>query len=735
MIQNFTPRLYQEKIFATAMRANTLVVLPTGMGKTNVFLMLAAQRLAQYPNSKILFIGPTRPLIDQYRKVFEQNFDTPKEKLVTLTGMVTPEKREILWKKGQVIFSTPQGLENDILSKRIRLEEVSLIGFDEAHRATGDYAYVYIAKKYHELSQFPRILALTASPGGNVDTIREVCMNLFIEEIEVRTDDDPDVAPYVQQVDVEWVPVELPESFKKIKWLLDSLIKGKIDDARALGALPKSSMQFSSKKDLLAMQAQLHAQMGSGERDFSVLKTVSLLAEIMKAHHGLELLESQGIATLDAYLSKLESQAISSKVKAVKNLVADAKFRSAHYLVQQLVEKKIEHPKVQKLVDIVQGVLSSKKDAKIMVFTQFRDSAVMLQSALRAKEITNEVFVGQMKKGETGMSQKEQKKMLDDFREAKFSVLLSTSIGEEGLDVPSVDLVLFYEPVPSAIRTIQRRGRTGRQEKGSVIVLMAKGTRDEAYRWSAHHKEKLMHRTLKSLKMNSIGLKHTPRLTDFVEQHPSIKVLVDFREKGSGVLKALLELGLDVEMRQLQMGDYHVSARCIIELKTVEDFVASLIDGRLLAQAKELREHCQRPVLLMVGQNDIYSVRNVHANAINGMLAAIAVSFGIPIIQCKTDKEAASFILAVAKREQEAIGTEFSAHTEKKALDLAQQQEYVVSSLPGVGPMVAKPLLREFGSVKNVVNASEDDLQKVKLIGEKKAKDIRRVLDAEYKEG
>ncbi|HLD96739.1 MAG TPA: DEAD/DEAH box helicase, partial [Candidatus Nanoarchaeia archaeon] len=209
MIKGFTPRLYQETILATAATKNTLVVLPTGLGKTNIFLMLAAHRLKTYPNSKILLIGPTKPLIDQYRDVFSKHFEIPEEKMTVLTGMVAAEKRAGLWEKSAVIFSTPQGLENDLLAGKISLEDVTLLGFDEAHRGVKEYSYVWIAKQYIKTARFPRVLALTASPGSDIEKISEVCKNLFIEEIEVRTEADPDVKPYVQEISVEWVNVDL----------------------------------------------------------------------------------------------------------------------------------------------------------------------------------------------------------------------------------------------------------------------------------------------------------------------------------------------------------------------------------------------------------------------------------------------------------------------------------------------------------------------------------------------
>ena len=125
--------------------------------------MMAAYRLNLYPKSKILLLGPTRPLIDQYYAVFKKHFNIDESKMVIFTGFVSPEKRQELWKNAQIIFSTPQGLENDIMSSRISLADVSLLGFDECHRSTGEYSYNFIAKQYMKKALYPRILGLTAS--------------------------------------------------------------------------------------------------------------------------------------------------------------------------------------------------------------------------------------------------------------------------------------------------------------------------------------------------------------------------------------------------------------------------------------------------------------------------------------------------------------------------------------------------------------------------------------------
>jgi len=195
MITGIKPRLYQEKIFAECVNKNCLVVLPTGMGKTLISLMLAAQRLKQYPQSKILLLSPTKPLVEQHFVTFKKHFTISAENIGMFTGNVKPKERQKQWQEKQVIFSTPQGLENDILSGKLSFEKVSLLVFDEAHRATGDYAYVFLAKRFQQTSRFPRLLALTASPGSDLETISALCNNLFIESVEIRTEQDPDVAP------------------------------------------------------------------------------------------------------------------------------------------------------------------------------------------------------------------------------------------------------------------------------------------------------------------------------------------------------------------------------------------------------------------------------------------------------------------------------------------------------------------------------------------------------------
>jgi ERCC4-related helicase len=725
LIKNFKPRLYQETIFATASQKNTLVVLPTGMGKTNIFLMLAAHRLKQYPESKVLLIGPTRPLIDQYYNVFLENFEIEPEKMAVFTGFVSPEKRHLQWQQSKIIFSTPQGLENDIISGKISLSEVSLLGVDEAHRATGDYSYVFIANQYFEKAKFARIVGMTASPGSEIEKIQEVIDNLHIEAVEIRSEDSPDVSPYIQELKLKYVYVEFPEEFKSVhKYLTDSF-KSKLEEIKKFGYLDSIQLYSSNKREILALQGKLQGELAEGNREFELLRSISLAAEALKVQHAVELVETQGIPPLVKYLEQIENQAQTSTVKAVQNLMKDVNFRSAIIKSRSLLERNVEHPKITELRKIV----SSHTGKKIIVFTQYRDTGSLIVEELsKLPGIKPVLFVGQAKKNGTGLTQKQQIGIIDKFSDGEYNVLVSSSVGEEGLDIPEVDLVLFYEPVPSAIRHIQRRGRTARLKEGEATILVTKGTRDEAYRWTAHHKEKRMMRSLETIKQKLVFKSHDRTL----KQHfaPDLKIIADFREKASGVIKDLMEQGVQVELKQLESADYVCSSDCGIEFKTAEDFIDSLIDGRLLEQLKGLRQVYQKPIILVQG-GDIYSVRNVHPNAVRGLLATITVNFEIPILFTKTPKDSANMLIAIARREQEEKKG-FSPHGSRKPMTLREQQEYLVSSLPGIGPALAKPLLNEFGSVRELVNADIDKLKNVRLIGDKKAEMIRKVVDEKY---
>jgi Fanconi anemia group M protein len=166
-----------------------------------------------------------------------------------------------------------------------------------------------------------------------------------------------------------------------------------------------------------------------------------------------------------------------------------------------LLTKKIEHPKLGEIVAISESEFKENPNAKIMVFSQFRETAQAISSRLNEiPGVKSAVFIGQAKKLGVGLSQKEQRQVIEDFREGKLNVICATSIGEEGLDIPEVSAVIFYEPIPSAIRKIQRAGRTARLAPGKLIILVTKDTRDEIHHYASNARERKMYRTIEIVK-------------------------------------------------------------------------------------------------------------------------------------------------------------------------------------------------------------------------------------------
>jgi ERCC4-type nuclease len=479
------------------------------------------------------------------------------------------------------------------------------------------------------------------------------------------------------------------------------------------------------------------------------------------------------------------------------------------------------------------------------VFTESRDTAEALTDFL-GEHFDTRRFVGQGDAdGSDGMTQTEQRETLEEFRSGEFEVLVSTSVAEEGLDVPEVDLVLFFEPVPTAIRSVQRKGRTGRQTEGRVVVLMAEDTRDEAYFWISRRREQEMEDELRELKglaeeletelggdqqaldefadeaggqieadgddseeradsdgegreqadsdddertaesttaqsadgdaaqptaANGSGSSEDDNpaaddgqvgLDEFDAPDPddvevdaseddkgvaaragsdgddeTVEVVVDQRELDSNIARDLSKRdGVETRLETLSVGDYVLSDRVAVERKSHGDFMDTLLGGdrSIFEQAKDLTRHYTRPVLLLEGDGDLYAERNVHPNAIRAALASLAVDWGVSVVHTRSEDDTAEMVETIATREQTDNDREVSAHGEKAAKTLGEQQEYVVSSIADIGPVTARSLLDEFGSVEAVMTADEDDLTDAEGVGSVTAERIREVVATDYR--
>ncbi len=492
-------RDYQTNIVETCKKKNCLVILPTGLGKTLIALMLAQERLKLFPQSKILFLAPTRPLVEQHYESFKKDFpDANKLDLHIFTGKINPSKRTEIWKKAQIIFSTPQCIHNDLENNLINLKEVSLLIEDEAHRCLKNYSYTFVVQAYKKQADYERIIGLTASPGSEKVKVKEICDNLNIEAVEVRTRESEDVIPYLQKLTYDLIKIEFPQEMQDIRVLLKAIYDKKIEELTNRKLI---FTKYITKITLLELQTKFRNMIISGNKHFNILKGISICAQAIKISHALELLETQTLDTLFLYLNDMYKQANEKKSKGVVQIVNSKEFQDAYIMVAKLHENRFEHPKLQKLREIVLEEIKNNPNAKILIFSQYRDTVSRIDQELKANKIKSEIFIGQAKrKLVDGMNQKDQQMTLSRFKRGEINCLIATSIAEEGLDIPEVALVIFYEPIPSAIRKIQRAGRTARLKPGKLIILMTKGTRDESYHWAAHQKEKKMHKILENVK-------------------------------------------------------------------------------------------------------------------------------------------------------------------------------------------------------------------------------------------
>nr|MDO8080715.1 DEAD/DEAH box helicase [Candidatus Freyarchaeota archaeon] len=730
-------RLYQETITASCVEQNSLVVLPTGLGKTLIAGMVAAFRLQMFNDAFVIFLAPTRPLALQHAETFKSILNVDEKEIVVFTGEVSPEERIEKWRDAKVVLATPQIVENDVITSRVNLKKCTLLILDEAHRAVGNYSYVFVAEQYLKQANKPLILGLTASPGVQREKIEEVCKNLGIRNIEVRTEKSPDVLPYVKEIKMDWVLVSLPSSILEIKKILENALVKRLRTLKEKRFIESYNIKTISRKQLIQIQNQLAKERQTQPEAFELMAKV---AAAIRITHALELLETQGLEALQNFFYKLEERSkLTGSPKGIKDLLMDDEIATARIKIKNLIESQVKHPKIGKMLQIVKEQLSEKINSRIIIFTQYRDSAGKINETLKGEGYRVERFVGQANKlGDKGLSQKQQAEIIEKFKQGVYNILVATSVAEEGLDISECDLVIFYDTVPSAIRNIQRRGRTGRKRPGRVALIITKGTRDEAYYWSAKKKEREMKSTIKVIAKKQLEPvkeedKQQIKLENYLqEEEKEIVVYVDNREIGSDVVRGLKKLNIRIVPKQLQVADYLVSESVAIERKTAEDFLQSIVDKRLFPQVKEITSKYEKPILIIEGQ-DLYGRRAIHPEAIRGALISIVVDFRLPLIWTLNPQETARIIHTIARREQTERETRIYV-AEKTPGSLKDLQERVLTGLPGIDQILAKRMLNTFNTLEAIFTKSEEELSEVKGLGKKKAEKIKKVITSKYRD-
>ena len=453
-------RDYQVNLSNQAIEENCIVVLPTGLGKTAVALLVIATYLSKGTGG-VLFLAPTRVLVNQHYEFLKANLTLDDISLIT--GEDPIQKRTKLW-SNSVICATPEITRNDLNRQIVSPEQFNLVIFDEVHRTVGDYAYSGIAERF--VNSSARLIGMTATLPSEKEKATEILTKLRITRVAERTEDSPDVKPYIQETNTEWINVELPPELKSIQTLLKLALDERYD------TLKKNGISLAEQQSLSALLRIRKFVLFRNRRSAKPLFTA------IRIHYALNILEAHGITPFLKFCERARAK----KGAGVKELFEiDPNFTRAVHLAKEAQSRGIEHSKILKLKEIIESV-----PGKALIFTSYRDSVDLIFNKLTEMGISAGILIG--KAGETGLKQKKQIEIVQKFRDGIFRVLVATRVGEEGLDIAEVNQVIFYDNVPSSIRYVQRRGRTGRKDTGKLVVLIAKNTIDERYYWIGKRK-------------------------------------------------------------------------------------------------------------------------------------------------------------------------------------------------------------------------------------------------------
>lgn len=575
-------RQYQENIANSCKNKNSLVVLPTGLGKTIVGILLISSALKKYSKGKIIILAPTRPLVIQHKSSCEKFLDIDAEKIISFTGKISPDKRMYLFKNSTVIISTPQVIQNDLARGRYDLTQVSLLIFDEAHKTKGKYSYNFISKEYIETCNDPLILGLTASPGKDYERIQEICDNLQIENILYRSYDDEDVINYIHEIDMFINLVDLQTKLLELSHVWQNLFQQFLKffkDRNLISPFKK----YYSKLDFLRISHDLTVSIRYEqgyeledeyvdclfyqepkiidvikEKDIDIHSVYSYCSSCVSLLHAKDLIETQDISLFISFLERIKYKA-EEGILSAKRIVNSKHFKFIDSVIEKDNLSNLTHPKIAKIISIIREELKEYRNKKIIIFTQYREMAEFLKQKLRSEfknQLLIEKFIGQSSKiDDMGFSQQVQTEILQKFREDKINILIATSVAEEGIDIPNVDAIIFYEPVPSEIRLIQRRGRTGRNAPGRCYILVTEDTVDVPFYHVARRKESLMKSVLTDYKQiqlsESLQRKSITFSVSEINKCANLTLIKNFKERREREKEMLANRSIEEILNQL----------------------------------------------------------------------------------------------------------------------------------------------------------------------------------------
>ena len=488
-------RGYQIEATQACIRCSTLLVMPTGFGKTAVQWNCIADALHSNVE-KIIITAPTVGLVEQHRRMILERIQIDESKVRTYTGSDRPAKRGQIWDDATLLIATPQVIRNDVDSGLIQLKEVGLLIIDEAHHAKGNHATAQVADRYRQQASKPWLIAATASPGSTQKAIEQLWKRLDVKQISVQKREDYMLRPYAVDMNIATIRVMLDETTLGLLEPLEAHQFDEINTLRRQGFLAPTEHLTAG----LIEEAAQRASIAISRKDPRGYDAARRISDVRRMHMLLGLLKTQGLRSARSYLDRADEQ-LREGERSTSRFLKKQVIHNFRKAVQNMDEC---HPKSGLVRQLVEEHLVKNPNERILIFSEYRDTVDHIVEDLN--KIPNAVvdrFIGQSKRGRReGMSQKQQLEQLERFRNGEMNVLVATSVGEEGLDVPSASMVLFYEPVPSAIRSIQRRGRTARERSGSVHVLVADDSRDVYVLQASKNREQRMHNVLARMRLN-----------------------------------------------------------------------------------------------------------------------------------------------------------------------------------------------------------------------------------------
>lgn len=560
---NLETRDYQLDIVQKSLFENLLCAIPTGLGKTFIASTVMLNYFKWVKEMKIIFMAPTKPLVAQQIKAFVQLSGISMAYTDIMLDRVK-RNRKAIWDSKRILFTTPQVVENDLKSGILDPNMVALLIIDEAHRARGNYAYTNVVKFLNRFNPSFRVLALTATPGLDIESIQSVVENLNISRIEIRTERDPDISKYIKAKIIDKLDCEPTNEISQIIEYICEAIRPVLEKANESGIYditdPSKINHFVAMEKSQKVIKNPTIPEGLKWSYYFILQLLGTVGQFFRRLniYGVKTFYSYFLEKYTEFTTKYGSKKSTNKLAAqfyydeniiklkkyVENLIESDKHKAL--IDKTHIEGIFSHMKFRYLVNELISFFSSERNnsslssSSCIIFTEFRESALEIvrvlgnaNKTLDRDRIRPHIFIGQSKekdkfdqqtyldkikpkrkkkgspeieekkstgiKGKKsdlsgrpadrigssenaqlkGMNQKVQKELIENFKSGEYNVLVATSIGEEGLDIGEVDLIICFDSTQSPIKNIQRMGRTGRKRDGKVLLLFSSNERQK----------------------------------------------------------------------------------------------------------------------------------------------------------------------------------------------------------------------------------------------------------------